>query len=116
MTVIRPIVALLLFLTGVSAQSFLDQTDNQHWTDVQLFFPVTKQIDFTLGGLSVSAAISVVQLTNESAQAFRSDLGNTSRFRRTISTSRCSLLPDGAFGRTGCQCRCRFDLRSAGSG
>ena len=50
MTVIRVIFVLLLLLTPVSAQSLLDQTDNQQWTDVQLFFPVTKQIDFTLGG------------------------------------------------------------------
>jgi hypothetical protein len=40
----------LLILTPVSAQSLLDQTDNQQWNEVQLFIPVTKQIDFTLGG------------------------------------------------------------------
>ena len=33
-----------------SGQSLVDHTDNQQWTDVQLFIPVTKQIDFTLGG------------------------------------------------------------------
>jgi hypothetical protein len=50
MTVIRAIFVLLLLLTPVSAQPLVDRTDNQQWTDVQLFFPVTKQIDFTLGG------------------------------------------------------------------
>jgi hypothetical protein len=50
MTVIRVIFLLLLIVTPVSAQSLLDQTDSQQWTDVQVFVPVTKQIDFTLGG------------------------------------------------------------------
>ena len=49
MTVIRAICVLLLILVPVSAQS-LDRTDNQQWNEVQLFIPVTKQIDFTLGG------------------------------------------------------------------
>ena len=48
MILIRLISVSLLLLVPVSAQ--LDQTDNQQWTDVQLFIPVTKQIDFTLGG------------------------------------------------------------------
>ena len=50
MTVIRLIFVSLLLLGPVSAQSLLDQTDNQQWTDVQLSIPVTKWIDFTLGG------------------------------------------------------------------
>jgi len=50
MTVIRLICVTLLFLTPVSAQSILDRTDNQLWTDVQLAIPVTAQFDFNLLG------------------------------------------------------------------
>ena len=50
MTVIRLFFVLLVVVMPVSAQSLLDQTDNQQWNEVQLFIPVTKQIDFTLGG------------------------------------------------------------------
>ena len=50
MTVLRLIFVLSLVVIPVSAQSMLDQTDNQQWNEVQLFIPVTKQIDFTLGG------------------------------------------------------------------
>jgi hypothetical protein len=50
MTVLRLICVYLLLVVPISAQSILDQTDNQQWTDVQLFIPVTKEIDFTLGG------------------------------------------------------------------
>ncbi len=50
MTVIRLIFVFLLMLTPVSAQALLDQTDNQQWNEVQVIIPVTKQIDFTLGG------------------------------------------------------------------
>ena len=50
MTVIRLMFVMLLMLPPVSAQAPLDQTDNQQWNEVQLFIPVTKQIDFTLGG------------------------------------------------------------------
>ncbi len=50
MIVIRLTFVFLLMLTPVSAQALLDQTDNQQWNEVQLFIPVTKQIDFTLGG------------------------------------------------------------------
>jgi hypothetical protein len=50
MIVIRLICVSLLLLIPVSAQPILDQTDNQQWTDVQLAIPVTKQIDFLLGG------------------------------------------------------------------
>ena len=35
---------------SAAAQSQLDHTDNQEWNEVQVFIPVTKQIDFTLGG------------------------------------------------------------------
>lgn len=50
MTLIRLICISMLLLVPVSAQTVLDQTDNQQWNEVQLFIPVTKQIDFTLGG------------------------------------------------------------------
>jgi hypothetical protein len=50
MTVIRPIFVCLLLLTPVSAQTVVDQTDNQQWNEVQLLIPVTKQVDFVLGG------------------------------------------------------------------
>ena len=48
------LIGLCLLVVGLtfsaSAQSGLDQTDNQLWSDVQLSIPVTKQIDFTLSG------------------------------------------------------------------
>jgi hypothetical protein len=50
MTLIRLICVSLLLLIPVSAQSLLDQTDNQQWTDVQLAIPVTTQFDFNLLG------------------------------------------------------------------
>lgn len=50
MIVIRLICVSLIFLIPVSAQSILDQTDNQQWTDVQLAVPVTTQFDFNLLG------------------------------------------------------------------
>jgi len=50
MIVIRLICISLIFLIPVSAQSILDQTDNQQWTDVQLAVPVTTQFDFNLLG------------------------------------------------------------------
>jgi hypothetical protein len=50
MTLIRLICISVLLLVPVSAQTVLDETDNQQWNEVQLFIPVTKQIDFTLGG------------------------------------------------------------------
>ena len=43
----------------VSAQSIVDRTDNQQWTDVQLAVPVTKNIDFNmLGTLRIGRDIS----------------------------------------------------------
>jgi hypothetical protein len=48
MIVIRLLFVSLLLVIPVSAQA--DHTDNQQWTDVQVSIPVTKQIDFTLGG------------------------------------------------------------------
>lgn len=50
MTIIRLIFIPLFFLMPVSAQSLLDQTDNQQWTDVQLVVPVTSKFDFILLG------------------------------------------------------------------
>ena len=50
MTLIRLICVSLLLVIPVSAQSFLDHTDNQQWTDVQLAVPVTAQFDFNLLG------------------------------------------------------------------
>lgn len=51
MTVVRLIFVSMILLVPVSAQqSVLDETDNQQWTEVQVFIPVTKQIDFILGG------------------------------------------------------------------
>lgn len=59
MTVIRLICVSLLFLIPVSAQSVLDQTDNQEWTEVQLAVPVTTRFDFNLlGGLRLGRDIS----------------------------------------------------------
>ena len=50
MTVLRLISISLLFGIPVSAQSLLDHTDNQQWNEVQVFIPVTRLIDFTVGG------------------------------------------------------------------
>ena len=50
---IRVIGVCLVLLAGAltaSAQSILDQTDNQQWTDVQLSVPVTTRFDFNLLG------------------------------------------------------------------
>lgn len=59
MIVIRLILTSLLLLIPVSAQSVLDQTDNQQWTDVQLAIPVTTQFDFNLlGGLRLGRDIT----------------------------------------------------------
>jgi hypothetical protein len=59
MTVIRVICVSLLLVIPVSGQSFLDQTDNQQWTDVQLAIPVTTQFDFNLlGTLRIGRDIS----------------------------------------------------------
>jgi len=43
-------VCLIALSLTTAGQALVDHTDNQQWTDVQLFIPVTKQIDFTLGG------------------------------------------------------------------
>ena len=59
MTVIRLICVSLLLLVPVSAQSIVDQTDNQQWTEVLLAVPVTSQFDFyLLGGLRIGRGIS----------------------------------------------------------
>ena len=59
MTVIRLICVSLLFVIPVSAQSVLDQTDNQQWNEVQLAVPVTSRFDFNLlGGLRLGRNIS----------------------------------------------------------
>ena len=59
MTVIRVIFVSLIFLLPVSAQSTMDETDNQQWTDVQLTVPVTSNFDFNiLGGLRLGRDIS----------------------------------------------------------
>ena len=41
---------MLLVLLGGRASAQIDQTDNQQWTEVQLAVPVTKTIDFNIGG------------------------------------------------------------------
>jgi hypothetical protein len=41
---------LVVLTFTASAQPLVDHTDNQQWNEVQVFIPVTKQIDFTLGG------------------------------------------------------------------
>jgi hypothetical protein len=49
----------MLLVTGTSAQSLIDHTDNQQWTDVQLAVPVTKNFDFNiLGTLRLGRDIS----------------------------------------------------------
>src|SRR6185503_1418850 len=50
MTVIRLICVWMLLLVPVCAQSILDRSDNQQWTDVQLAIPVTTHFDFNLLG------------------------------------------------------------------
>jgi hypothetical protein len=52
-------VLLVLLVSRASAQSTLDQTDSQFWTDVQLAVPVTSTIDFNmLGTLRLGRDIS----------------------------------------------------------
>ncbi len=46
----RSLLLLLLLVPCASAQSLIDRTDNQQWTDVQLAVPVTKNFDFNLLG------------------------------------------------------------------
>ncbi|HEX3254027.1 MAG TPA: DUF2490 domain-containing protein [Pyrinomonadaceae bacterium] len=46
----RSLLLLLLLVTGASAQSPVDHTDNQQWNDVQLAVPVTKNFDFNILG------------------------------------------------------------------
>ena len=49
----------MLLGARASAQSIVDRTDNQQWTDVQLAIPVTKTIDFNmLGTLRLGRDIS----------------------------------------------------------
>ena len=49
----------VLLVARASAQSVVDRTDNQQWTDVQLAIPVTKNIDFNmLGTLRLGRDIS----------------------------------------------------------
>jgi hypothetical protein len=49
----------LWLTTPVSAQSNLDQTDNQFWSDFQLAVPVTRQVDFNvIGGLRLGRDVS----------------------------------------------------------
>jgi uncharacterized protein DUF2490 len=43
-------ICVCLVALAVTASGQMDHTDNQQWTDVQVFIPVTKQIDFTVGG------------------------------------------------------------------
>jgi hypothetical protein len=50
MLAIRLICVSLILLIPVSAQSIVDRTDNQQWTDVQLAVPVTSHFDFNLLG------------------------------------------------------------------
>ena len=46
----KSLLLLLLLASCASAQSLIDRTDNQQWTDVQLAVPVTKNFDFNLLG------------------------------------------------------------------
>ena len=46
----KSLLLLLLLASCASAQSLVDRTDNQQWTDVQLAVPVTKDFDFNLQG------------------------------------------------------------------
>ena len=46
----KSLLLLLLLASCASAQSLVDHTDNQQWTDVQLAVPVTKNFDFNLLG------------------------------------------------------------------
>ena len=46
----KSLLLLLLLVPCASAQSLVDRTDNQQWTDVQLAVPVTKNFDFNLLG------------------------------------------------------------------
>jgi hypothetical protein len=49
----------MFVVSGTSAQSLIDRTDNQQWTDVQLAVPVTKNFDFNiLGTLRLGRDIS----------------------------------------------------------
>ena len=50
MFVFRLICISLLLVIPVCAQSIVDRSDNQQWTDVQLAIPVTAQFDFNLLG------------------------------------------------------------------
>ena len=43
-------VCLLLVGLALTAAAQSDQTDNQQWNEVQISIPVTRQVDFTLGG------------------------------------------------------------------
>ena len=59
MIVVRLVCVSLLLLTPVSAQSILDQTDNQQWTEVLLAVPVTTRFDFAIiGGLRLGRDIT----------------------------------------------------------
>ena len=46
----KSLLLMLLFVSCASAQSLVDHTDNQQWTDVQLAVPVTKNFDFNILG------------------------------------------------------------------
>lgn len=49
----------MLLATSASAQSLIDHTDNQQWTDVQLAVPINKKFDFNiLGTLRLGRDIS----------------------------------------------------------
>lgn len=55
----KSLLLLLLLASCASAQSLIDHTDNQQWTDVQLAAPVTKSFDFNiLGTLRLGRDIS----------------------------------------------------------
>ena len=55
----KSLLLLLLLASCAPAQSLIDRTDNQQWTDVQLAVPVTKDFDFNLlGTLRVGRDIS----------------------------------------------------------
>ena len=55
----KTLLLLLLLASCAPAQSLIDHTDNQQWTDVQLAVPVTKTFDFNmLGTLRLGRDIS----------------------------------------------------------
>ena len=101
MIVIRLIFVSLIFSIPVSAQSILDQTDNQQWTDVQLAVPVTTQIDFNLlGTLRIGRDISHT-IDERVGAGFTFRVNKYVSLSPTMCTSACSRSPAEESGKTG---------------